>query len=221
MKTPEELQAEIEALKAQNATLIGEKRTAQAKAAEAETAKAAAEAEAEAQKQAAAAEKAKKDGDLRALEEALKAQHATEMAKLTKQIEDLSGARDKLVADAGLSAALDEAGVKPEFKPAVTAMLRARGVKVDIVNGEFVAKMGDKLLADGVKEWAGTDEGKHFVGNANSGGGGNGGNPGGKITPKNPYHKDSINKTEQGRLEKHDRAQANKFRAEVNLPALA
>lgn len=220
-KTPEELQAEIDALKAQNATLIGEKRTATTKAAEAEAARVAAEAEAEAQRQAAATEKAKKDGDIKALEDALNAKHAAEVKRLQDELTDLKGARDKLVLDARISSDLDAAGVKPELKDAAIALIRAQNkAGVEIVNGEFVAKIGDKAVTDFVKDWAGSDTGKHFVGNANSGGGADGGDKGGNVTPKNPYHKDSINKTEQGKLEKSDPAKANKLRAEVGLPPL-
>ena len=51
------------------------------------------------------------------------------------------------------------------------AMLK-EGVTIEIDGETRVAKFGDKTLTDHVKEWAGTDEGKHFVTAANNKGGG-------------------------------------------------
>jgi hypothetical protein len=43
-------------------------------------------------------------------------------------------------------------------------------------NGEYSALIGDKPIGDFVKEWTGSDAGKHFVSaDNNSGGGANGG----------------------------------------------
>lgn len=54
---------------------------------------------------------------------------------------------------------------------AAKAMLRGQAAIKD-----GAAVIGDKPLADHVTEWAGTDQGKHFItAPANSGGGGQGG----------------------------------------------
>lgn len=230
MKTPEELQAEIEALKAQNATLIGEKRSATTKATEAETARIAAEEAAQAEKNKAATAAAKAAGDLTALEKSLNEKFEAELAKKDGEIKTLKdenakigAARDKLVLDNGLSEALDKAGVSAELKPAVLAMHRAANktaVEID-GDGNFVGKIGDKPIASFVDEWAKSDAAKPFLPNGNSGGGGQGNNSGGGKSKDNPYLKESLNKTRQGQLEATDRGLANKYRAEAGLPALA
>jgi hypothetical protein len=57
---------------------------------------------------------------------------------------------------------------------AAKAMLAAQ-VNIVTEGDKRIAKVGDKLLADHLKEWSATDEGKHFVSaDNNSGGGGHG-----------------------------------------------
>lgn len=229
MATVEELQAElakrdesIKALERKNAEILEEKKAAAKKADDLETRLGALEKVAKDAKDAAEAEAAKKAGDWDKREAQLKAAHAEEMKKLQGDLEKANAATQKLVIENGLTAALDEAGVKPEFKPAVLAMLKTRGSKVEIdANGDFVGKLGDKPLADAVKEWAGSDEGKHFVALESTGTGAPGQNKPGVKTGANPYIKgEGYNLTEQGRLEKHDRAKANKLRAEAGLKPL-
>jgi hypothetical protein len=67
---------------------------------------------------------------------------------------------------------------------AAKALLSSQ-VQVVVEGDKRVTKVGDKLLADHLKEWAATDEGKHFItAPANGGGGANGGsgNGGGSKT---------------------------------------
>jgi hypothetical protein len=54
---------------------------------------------------------------------------------------------------------------------AAMAML-ASGVQIAAEGETRIAKLGDKALADAVKEWASGDEGKHFVAAPANGGGG-------------------------------------------------
>ena len=77
-----------------------------------------------------------------------------------------------LLIDNGLTAELTKAGVtNPALLKAATTMLR-NGAQV-VADGENrVAKVGDKPLSDFVKEWAATDEGKHFISAAGNSGGG-------------------------------------------------
>ena len=76
-----------------------------------------------------------------------------------------------LLIENGLSAALTAVGVPKEFLKAAQSMLKAGAVVV--ADGENrVAKVGDKPLSDFVKEWAATDEGKHFISAAGNSGGG-------------------------------------------------
>jgi hypothetical protein len=223
MPTIEELQAEVEALKKKNAEILDEKKSEKRKAEEAETARKKAEEERDQEKSKAEEEKARKDGDWKKLEETLRASHAAELKKLQEENGALKGARDKLVIDGALSAQLDAAGVKPEFKPAVAAMIRAASkaeVEID-ASGSFAGKIDGKPIDAFVKDWAASDQGKHFILNANAGGGANGSGGGGAQSTANPYKKETRNLTKQGELEKTNPDLANKLRAEAGLPALA
>jgi DNA repair exonuclease SbcCD ATPase subunit len=78
----------------------------------------------------------------------------------------------KLLVDNGLSDALVKAGVtNPVLQKAAKAVLAGQ-VSLADDNGQKVARVGDKALHDYITEWAGTDEGKHFVTAADTSGGG-------------------------------------------------
>jgi len=102
----------------------------------------------------------------------------------SKQLEGESAFTRKLLVENGLRAELAAAGVtNPVHQKAAIAM-HAGGVEI-VTNGDSrVAKVGDKALADFVKEWASGDEGKHFVAAQINGGGGAGGGNGGGVTGK-------------------------------------
>lgn len=104
--------------------------------------------------------------------------------KLSKTLTEKEGALHNLVIDGGLTESLVKAGVKPELMNAAKAMLRGKTV-IKAENGTFTAVMGDKPISDAIKDWAGTDEGKHFVvAPSNSGGNAGGSNKGaGTATP--------------------------------------
>lgn len=91
-----------------------------------------------------------------------------------------SGFTQKMLIENGLVSELTKNGItNPVHLKAAQAMLK-EGVQV-VIDGETrTAKVGDKSLSDHVKEWAASDEGKHFVAApGNSGGGATGGNGGG------------------------------------------
>lgn len=222
--TLEELQAQVAsltasmtALTAKNAELLNEKKAektareaAEAKAAEAESAKNTAE-------QAAATELAKKTGDWSQVKATMEAKHAADLKAITDENAALKAARDKLVVDNGLSEAIDAAGVKPEFKPAVLALLRAQGASVEIKDGEFLGKLGDKPISEAVKAFAESDAGKHYVSSDNTGAGAPGKGNAGTGNEPNPYKAETKNMTRQGWLEKHEPAKAAKFKAEAGV----
>jgi alanyl-tRNA synthetase len=98
-----------------------------------------------------------------------------ELDKLSAQLKEKDGALNTYLVEAGLTDALAKAGVKPEFMDASKALLKSQAV-IKAENGQYQALIGDKPLADAIKEWAGSDAGKHFVAAPNnSGGGANGG----------------------------------------------
>ena len=115
------------------------------------------------------------------LAEALKAAKTanTEADKIKKAYETESKVSHDLLVKRGLSEALLANGVKnPVYLEAAEALLYGKVVLT--ADGENrVAKVGDKLLADFVKEWTASDKGKAFVdAPGNSGGGASGGGKG-------------------------------------------
>ena len=215
-KTPEELQVEIDALKANNTDLLKEKKAAKAAADDLAARLEKLETDSKKVKDEAEADAAKKAGDWAKVEAQLKASHAAEIDKLNKTIADLNTARDRLVIADGLKAQLTAANVPAALIPAVEALMKTRDAKVEIdAQGNFVGKIGDKPLADYVKEWAASEEGKHFIPADNSGGGAPGAGKGGKTTPGNPYAKATLNRTQQGLLEKTDPDKARRLQAEA------
>lgn len=99
----------------------------------------------------------------------------TEMEKHKKLYETESAVTHKLVVQNGLTAALIEAKVKPEYMDAVVALLSPLAA-LKAEGDSRVAVVGDKPLTDYVSEWAKSDKGKHYVSAPdNKGGGANGG----------------------------------------------
>ena len=93
---------------------------------------------------------------------------------LQGQLKAETGFTQKLLIDNGLTDELVKNGVAPQFLPAVKAMFA--GQAQIVVEGDTrTAKIGDKSVSDFVKEWAASDDGKHFVkAPENSGGGSQG-----------------------------------------------
>ncbi len=80
-----------------------------------------------------------------------------------------------LVAENGLREYLIEHGVKNPVNQKAAMALLMPSVVVEPDGDKRVAKANGKPLKDFIKEWAGTDEGKHFTdASINRGGGGNG-----------------------------------------------
>lgn len=102
----------------------------------------------------------------------------TNAEKATKQLEAAEGFNRTLLVDNGLNEELTKAGVtNPAFLKAARTILSGQ-VQIVTEGDQRVAKVGEKLLADHVAEWAKSDEGKHFVSAAQSSGGGAGGGSG-------------------------------------------
>ena len=93
---------------------------------------------------------------------------------LQTQLKAETGFTQKLLIDNGLTDELVKNGVAPQFLPAVKAMFA--GQAQIVAEGDTrTAKIGDKSVSDFVKEWAVSDDGKHFVkAPENSGGGSQG-----------------------------------------------
>lgn len=124
--------------------------------------------------QALEAENEKLQADLKEANKAAKTA-TTQAEQAQKALETEAGFVSKLLVDNGLTDALLKAGVKPELSKAVKAMLAGQ-VTLKTEGSERIAILNDKPLSEAVKEWASSDEGKHFVAApANQGGGANGG----------------------------------------------
>ncbi|MBM3604268.1 MAG: hypothetical protein FJX25_05800 [Alphaproteobacteria bacterium] len=111
---------------------------------------------------------AKTDEQVAQIRQQLERKHQAELAKKDERIGTLTGAVNKLSIDDGLSKALDEAGVDPAFKPGAMALLKSKGaVKLVVEDGHFKAQvetdMGPMPLANYVRDWSGSDEGKIYV----------------------------------------------------------
>lgn len=103
-----------------------------------------------------------------------------------KSLETESSFSRNMLVENGLTAALAEANVAPQFMEAAKALLMQKGVSVK-VDGDNRMAVGpnDKPLGEFVKEWAGSDNGKHYIAApANAGGGANGGTQGGAPAKK-------------------------------------
>ena len=110
----------------------------------------------------------------------LKREKTTLETKLTKATETGAAAAkraDSLEVSTAMAKAMTENKIAPQFHEAVQAMFAGKA-SVKEVNGEYQVLVGDKPLSDTLKEFAGSDNGKHFVAAANNGGGGSGGDGG-------------------------------------------
>jgi hypothetical protein len=105
--------------------------------------------------------------------------------KAEKALKDEQGFTQKLLIQDGLKSALIANGVKDEdFLDSLTAKF-ASTASVAVDGDTRKAMLGDKPMADAIKEWAGSDAGKKFVSAAvNSGGGAGGGDKGKSATIK-------------------------------------
>lgn len=127
---------------------------------------------------------AERDDALKQLDVSQKAlkQLTKDFEKVTNDHKSEAAFTQKLLVDNGLTEALVSVGVKePAHLKAVKAMLASQ-VQIVADGDNRVAKVGDKALAEFAKEWAASDEGKHFVSApVNSGGGAQGGGGGGGV----------------------------------------
>lgn len=122
---------------------------------------------------------AKLESDLAAANKVLKTS-GVELEKIKKAYDSESRFSRQLLVDNGLVDALTKAGVtNPISLKAAKAMLKDQ-VELIIEGESRKAMIGDKDLTTAIKDWAGGDEGKHFIAApANSGGGATGSGNGG------------------------------------------
>lgn len=167
------------------------------------------------EREAAEQDAAHKSGDVEKVKSQLEAKHAVEVKSLTARAEKAEAQVRKLVVEGNLSASLDEVRVKPELKRAVTAMLLREGIELeeDEENNPVPMK-GGLPLAQAIKLWAESEEGKAFVLDGNSGGGAQGG---GKPTGRNPWKRETWSLTEQDTVTAKNPALAGRLKAEAGV----
>lgn len=165
---------------------------------------------------AAAEEAAKASGDFETIKAQLETRHKKELDARDVVIASQRGQIEALVIDNGLASQLDAVRVRPEFKAAVTAMLR-QGIEIKDEDGRPVAYLNHAPLKDAVQLWAESDEGKAFIGVDNSGGGAGGGaKPAGGGEP-NPWKAETINRTKQAEILRADPEKARRLKSEAGV----
>lgn len=93
---------------------------------------------------------------------------------LQNELKAETGFTQKLLIDNGLTDELVKNGVAPQYLAATKALFA--GQAQIVAEGDTrIAKIGDKAVSEFVKEWASSDDGKHFIkAPENSGGGSQG-----------------------------------------------
>lgn len=101
------------------------------------------------------------------LKERLTAQFQAEIGKKDEILSKKEAAIRKLVLDNALSAAIEKAGVKAEYRTAVKAMMRERQLDVsedgDDYIGVFKTDLGDVPIAEYINTWSQSDEASHYL----------------------------------------------------------
>lgn len=151
---------------------------------------------------------------------------AKDLSKVVEERDRLKTRVEDQVKREALDAALDTARVTdPALRKGARAILMS-AIKVHEIDGDYEAlakdgELGDIPVAEHVKSWAATDEGKAFVAARETGGGGaNGGGSGGNPADSsnaNPWKAETFNVTKQAQLRKEDPATASRMMREAGL----
>lgn len=96
-------------------------------------------------------------------------QTAKQLEEITTKYNDENKFSESLIVDGGLSEHLTAAKVAPEFLPAVKALIKPQ-VTLKVEGNERKAFVGEKPLAEHIKEWSQGDQGKAFISAAVNGG---------------------------------------------------
>ncbi len=161
----------------------------------------------------------KTDEQLVRVREQLERKHTEAVAKKDEEIGKLRGTIERLTVDDGLSRAMDEANIDPKHKKKLAPYLKMLGkIKLEEGDDGFSAQvetdMGPVSLAKFVSDWAGSDDGKEYVGKP-KGLDATGGD--GRRAEVNPWAKDSTNLTKQGEVVHADPAKARRMMAAAGI----
>jgi vacuolar-type H+-ATPase subunit I/STV1 len=86
----------------------------------------------------------------------------TSLQKAQGDLEKEMAFAKKTMVEAALSSELGRVNVAPQFQKAAMALLLTQSA-VEEENSQRVVKLAGKGLAEALKEWAASEEGKHFV----------------------------------------------------------
>ena len=156
----------------------------------------------------------KAEGDWEKLRDQMRADHQKELDKRDQRIQELEKANDSNLVNQSISEAMKEARIAPQFADTVEAFLRTKIVLAG-AGEERKPLVGDNTPAEFLKDYVGSDNGKHYVlADQNTGGGApGGGRPG--ATGKNPFDPKAPNITEQMALMKKDPKLAQQLKAQA------
>lgn len=165
----------------------------------------------------------KTDDQVVRVREQLERKHANDLAKKDERIAVLEKAIEGKTVDDDLSRAMDEANIDPKHKKKLAPYLKALGnIKMLEEDGRFTAEvetdMGPVSLAKFVSDWAGSDDGKEYVGKP-TGLDARGANDTRKFE-NNPFSKQAWSKTAQGAVIREDRAKAERMARAAGFKSL-
>lgn len=111
-----------------------------------------------------------------ALEDATKAKTKAEgdLKKTTERADASEKRANALAVSTALAKVMTENKIAPQFQDGVEAMFGSKAT-VKVVDGVETVMVGEKTLGDTLKEFVGSDKGKHYVAAGNNGGGGSNG----------------------------------------------
>ncbi|CTQ45752.1 hypothetical protein [Roseibium aggregatum] len=176
-----------------------------------------------------AEEDAKEKGDWQAILDQRETKYQTQLEKVTTELTGRAERAEKfakdLIVKTELTSALVKAKVSEPFMGAVEMLLRDKiTVSEDEAKGfkAFAEIDGDHVnVAEFVRLWSESEEGKHFVSAPANGGGGGGVKPGANSGRSNPWKADSKNLTEQAKILRTDRALARQLQREAGVAVTA
>ena len=127
--------------------------------------------------------------------------------------EAVQTSRNKSISTA-LKDGLNSVNIAPHLRRAAERLWMA-DIEVD-EQGEPVTKDGTPLQ-DALKDWANTDEGRHFVAASANNGGGAEGKGNGKGVTSNPFKRETRNLTEQARLKREAPQEAQRLAKDAGV----
>lgn len=125
--------------------------------------------------------KLQNEGKWEEMKDRLSKAHAKELEKYTGEVSKRDRVIEQLTVENELNAAIEKAGVLPEHRKAVRALLRVEANPSVSWEGDTPkGQMGDVAIAEYVESWAKSDEAAYYVkSDAGSGSGAKGGGGGG------------------------------------------